>query len=274
MPRARRAHRRSRTTTGDSPGPGRLAPRADRDLHRRPLVLVEGVGQIDGRCNAWTQRVAHQAGELQHRAALDGGAQEALVGDALLVEGQHIGDRGPAVEQAIAASSATARREQAQWIDQDQASAQARQWLCWPAAPSSSRERPRVSRPGRPALSAQVDWRRTSHIISQYPRSIHSVHRSWLSTTLHHQCETTVLRIGRIVVNLGDLERARPGSTPFSISWLGSSNRRCSFVTRALSTPSTTCAATTIWLSCTPSPNVNRSGCGRRQGFHHAQGDC
>ena len=38
------------------------------------------------------QAVAEQPGEPQHRIALAGGAQEELVGDPLVVEGEHVAD--------------------------------------------------------------------------------------------------------------------------------------------------------------------------------------
>ncbi|HYQ94517.1 MAG TPA: hypothetical protein VEP70_06785, partial [Burkholderiales bacterium] len=65
--------------------------RGDRD--RIGLLLVDGVGEINGRSHARPQGVSDQLGQFQDRAPLGGRPQIAFVGDALLVETQDIADR-------------------------------------------------------------------------------------------------------------------------------------------------------------------------------------
>ncbi len=62
------------------------------------MIFFERVGQEDAGGNAGTQNVAHQPGQFQDRTAFGRGAQVALIGDALLVEGENVGDGGPGVQ--------------------------------------------------------------------------------------------------------------------------------------------------------------------------------
>ena len=62
----------------------------------RPL---HGEGQVGPGGDPGGQLVADGAGQLQHRAALRGRAQVALVGDPLLVEGDHVQHGRPGVEE-------------------------------------------------------------------------------------------------------------------------------------------------------------------------------
>ena len=76
-----------------------LAALGDDDGGDLGRVGLEGVGEVGRGAQARPQPVADQPGELEDGPQLGGGAQVALVGDALLVEGQDVRDRGPAVEE-------------------------------------------------------------------------------------------------------------------------------------------------------------------------------
>ena len=65
--------------------------------------------------HAGAQFVPDRSCQLEHRTSLGGGAQVVLVGQPLLVEGQHIGHDGPGVEQRNGRVVGCARREPGQW---------------------------------------------------------------------------------------------------------------------------------------------------------------
>ncbi|MFT3769520.1 MAG: hypothetical protein QM820_29125 [Minicystis sp.] len=71
------------------------------DGHRRGRALrcFEREDEVDAGRYPGTQRVTDEARQLDDADALGRGAQVGLVGDALLVEGEHVGDDGEGVEQ-------------------------------------------------------------------------------------------------------------------------------------------------------------------------------
>jgi len=74
-----------------------LRPRAGGD--RAAEAAGRGERQLDARRHPGPQAIADQPGQLQHRAAFARGREIPLVGDAFLVEGQHVGNHRPGIEQ-------------------------------------------------------------------------------------------------------------------------------------------------------------------------------
>ncbi len=153
--------------------------------------------------------VADRARQLQHRAALGRGAQEAFVGDALLVEGQHVGDarrtrrgarssdrRSPRVVQppqrprrvrrAPSAGASGRRRSMRARKPGVRVDAVARA----PAAPAGCSTAGRL---GAPSQQPQRVERCGSSVIAQAPPS-------------HVELEAAVLGRVRVVVEPRDLE--------------------------------------------------------------------
>jgi hypothetical protein len=83
-------------------GPGdalHLDALPDRDLFRRTLRGLEVERQVGARSGAWRELVADRIRELTDRAAFGRRAQEALVDDSLLIEGQDVEHARPGVDQ-------------------------------------------------------------------------------------------------------------------------------------------------------------------------------
>ena len=86
--------------------PGARGQRADA---RRAGRVLDREREVDAGRDAGLELVADGARQLEHRAALGGGAQEALVGDALLVEGQHVGGAGGQASSSAMVGSSLSR---------------------------------------------------------------------------------------------------------------------------------------------------------------------
>ena len=104
---ARLERLRQLTWSGDALHP---APHGDDDV----VPVVERVREVDARGDARPQLVADQPGKLEHRARFGRGVQVSLVRDALLVEGEHVGDGRPPVEQGDGEVGRIAGRQSAQ----------------------------------------------------------------------------------------------------------------------------------------------------------------
>ncbi len=78
---------------------GGHALHAQADGNPQRGVPVQGEGQQGGGGDAGAELVVEEPGHAQDRVAQAGGAQEPLVGDALLIEGQDVGDGRPHVEE-------------------------------------------------------------------------------------------------------------------------------------------------------------------------------